>query len=128
MSRIPDLTQVTLPEWQLEPDEETYFGQPDEGLVAPDGAMDQALDAAGVPEEQGDTPAPAPAPARQAAPPPPRTQLDQQWLDQVLPPGSARRQPAPQPQPQRPQGVRPPVSTSPRTTDPLQPAPNTPQQ
>ncbi|NYD88420.1 transglycosylase domain-containing protein [Sphingomonas melonis] len=24
-------TQVTLPEWQLEPDEETYFGQPDNG-------------------------------------------------------------------------------------------------
>ena len=24
-------TQVTLPEWQLDPDEETYFGQPDNG-------------------------------------------------------------------------------------------------
>src|SRR3546814_17137961 len=25
-------TQVTLPEWQLEPDEESYFGQPDNGM------------------------------------------------------------------------------------------------
>ena len=24
-------TKVTLPEWQLEPDEEAYFGNPDEG-------------------------------------------------------------------------------------------------
>ena len=32
-------TQVTLPEWQLEPDEETYFGQPDNGgqMVDEDG-------------------------------------------------------------------------------------------
>src|SRR3546814_19975301 len=25
-------TQVTLPEWQLEPDAESYFGQPDNGM------------------------------------------------------------------------------------------------
>ena len=35
-------TQVTLPDWQLEPDEEAYYGQPDDGsagapMVDPDG-------------------------------------------------------------------------------------------
>jgi penicillin-binding protein 1A len=82
-------TQVTLPEWQLEPDEETYFGQPDNGAMAPEGtAIDQAVDQI-TPEEApaADTPA-APAPARQPAapkaPPPSRTQLDQQWLDGVI--------------------------------------------
>ena len=29
-------TEVTLPEWQLEPDEESYFGQPDDGVTAVD--------------------------------------------------------------------------------------------
>jgi penicillin-binding protein 1A len=29
-------TQVTLPEWQLEPDEETYYGQPDNGAAMVD--------------------------------------------------------------------------------------------
>ncbi|MGP7795725.1 transglycosylase domain-containing protein [Sphingomonas sp. CLY1604] len=29
-------TQVTLPEWQLEPDEEAYFGQPDNGTAMVD--------------------------------------------------------------------------------------------
>ena len=30
-------TKVTLPEWQLEPDEEAYFGNPDEAFVDGDG-------------------------------------------------------------------------------------------
>jgi penicillin-binding protein 1A len=30
-------TKVTLPEWQLEPDEEAYFGDPDEAFVDSDG-------------------------------------------------------------------------------------------
>ena len=32
-------TQVTLPEWQLEPDEESYFGQPDDGVTAVDAVL-----------------------------------------------------------------------------------------
>ena len=40
-------TQVTLPEWQLEPDEEAYFGQPDNGsFVDDDGAPQESLDPA----------------------------------------------------------------------------------
>jgi hypothetical protein len=54
------------------------------------------------------------------------SQLDQQWLDQVLPQGGAR--PQQRQQPQRPQVVRPPAPTSPRPADPLQPAPDPSQQ
>ncbi|RVT92603.1 transglycosylase domain-containing protein [Sphingomonas crocodyli] len=84
-------TQVTLPEWQLEPDEEAYFGEPDEGMTqSPDSVMDQALDAAGVPDDQ---PAPA-APQPSAAPPPqarqPRTELDGQFLDGIVGRGGER--------------------------------------
>jgi penicillin-binding protein 1A len=89
-------TQVTLPEWQLEPDDEAYFGQPTDGVPAEADPMDSALDAAGVPEEGGATPPavqPGPPPAdaagsRPAAPAPkpatPKQQLDQQWLDGVI--------------------------------------------
>ena len=78
-------TQVTLPEWQLEPDEEAYYGQPDDGLM---------VDENGLPVEAGQQ---QPLPleetepgeeeegvlqARPVRPTPPR--LDQQWIDQVL--------------------------------------------
>ncbi|HEX7741731.1 MAG TPA: transglycosylase domain-containing protein, partial [Sphingobium sp.] len=78
-------TQVTLPEWQLEPDEEAY-GQPDNGTgggmmvdenglpIAQDQQPEQAEDPAVDEEPTAQTP-----PARS---PPPR--LDQQWIDQVL--------------------------------------------
>ncbi|TZG26409.1 transglycosylase domain-containing protein [Sphingomonas montanisoli] len=84
-------TQVTLPEWQLEPDEEAYFGEPDEGLAPnPDSVMDQALDAAGVPEDQQDPPSQqAPAPAAPQARQP-RTELDGQFLDGVVGRGGER--------------------------------------
>jgi len=100
-------TAVTLPEWQLEADDEAYFGNADEGrfvdengqLLAPD-AMDQSRDPAG--EQAGPT---------QAPPPPPPTggdqrptgerapQLDQRWIDEALGRGSPRPAPA---QPSRP--------------------------
>src|SRR3546814_19828392 len=41
-------TQVTLPEWQLEPDEEAYYGQPDGGT---DGGM--MVDEQGLPIDRG---------------------------------------------------------------------------
>ena len=79
-------TQVTLPEWQLEPDEEAYYGQPDNGT---DDSM--MVDENGLPvdrgqhrnddqqgDEQGADTAPNPADRPQA----PR--LDQQWIDNVL--------------------------------------------
>jgi penicillin-binding protein 1A len=78
-------TQVTLPEWQLEPDEEAYYGQPDNGLM---------VDENGLPVEAGQQ-QPLPleetepgeeeegvSQARPVRPTPPR--LDQQWIDQVL--------------------------------------------
>ncbi len=78
-------TQVTLPEWQLEPDEEAYYGQPDNGVM---------VDENGLPVEAGQQ-QPLPleetepgeeeegvSQARPVRPTPPR--LDQQWIDQVL--------------------------------------------
>ncbi|HEX8446520.1 MAG TPA: PBP1A family penicillin-binding protein [Sphingomonas sp.] len=76
-------TDVTLPEWQLEPDEEAYFGEPDQNFAGDNAAApaptDLAPAAPGVPTDaapdQGDD-QPAPEPAAPA--------LDQQWLDGVL--------------------------------------------
>lgn len=49
-------TEVTLPEWQLEPDEEAYFGTPDEGaFIDGDGnPIEQPTDAATVEEIERD--------------------------------------------------------------------------
>jgi penicillin-binding protein 1A len=67
-------TQVTLPEWQLEPDDEAYFGQPDNGqMVDPDG-----LPEPGAQDDQG-----VPDPGQDYEAPPP-DKLDQHWLDGVL--------------------------------------------
>ncbi|NIJ15993.1 transglycosylase domain-containing protein [Sphingobium vermicomposti] len=90
-------TQVTLPEWQLEPDEEAYYGQPDNGLM---------VDENGLPLDAGQQPPPLEetepseedegmSQARPVRPAPPR--LDQQWIDQVL--GRDRQRPPPQQQP-----------------------------
>jgi penicillin-binding protein 1A len=80
-------TQVTLPEWQLEPDEESYFGQPDNGQMM--------VDENGNPIESGmpqDVPTDAqtgdalprpeadPSGAPSAAP---AQQLNQDWIDRV---------------------------------------------
>jgi penicillin-binding protein 1A len=74
-------TQVTLPEWQLEPDEEAYFGNPEQSFVDENGMPIEP------PPTEGDAypsqeEAPAPAPAPQT--------LDQQWLDGVLGKGGRR--------------------------------------
>ena len=77
-------TEVTLPEWQLEPDEEAYFGEPDANYVDQDGVSSAPVDIGepaaprlsddGYPQDDPAQPAPeADAPA-----------LDQQWLDGVL--------------------------------------------
>lgn len=72
-------TQVTLPEWQLEPDEESYFGQPDNGaaMVDPDGNPLPPQATVGD-EQDGDGSTPAPQPG-----PPSRTQPQQQ-LDDLI--------------------------------------------
>ncbi|NIJ07422.1 penicillin-binding protein 1A [Sphingomonas vulcanisoli] len=96
-------TDVTLPEWQLEPDDEAYYGNPDQAF-GNEGAPqegDQPAPKEDVapqnPDEIDDRGPPAERPQRQRQsdgdkPP----QLDQKWLDGVL---GNRRQPQPQEQP-----------------------------
>ncbi|QNQ09058.1 transglycosylase domain-containing protein [Sphingomonas alpina] len=77
-------TQVTLPEWQLEPDEESYFGEADNSLF---------VDADGNPVEPGTTANPGsdaqvdadgqPLPPAQGSEAKPE-RLDQDWIDRVL--------------------------------------------
>ncbi len=87
-------TEVTLPEWQLEPDEESYFGEADNGLF---------VDADGNPIEPEAT---APRTGDQAIDgedeepmPPDGQQLDDEWIDSVT--GRPVREPPPRDLPQR---------------------------
>ncbi len=86
-------TQVTLPEWQLEPDEEAYFGNADEGGFG-DGAAPPPEAAPDPMDQSHETPSPSP----------PQDTLDQKWIDNALGRPSRDRPPAPQPQgqPSRP--------------------------
>jgi penicillin-binding protein 1A len=102
-------TQVTLPEWQLEPDQESYFGEPDNGLF---------VDEDGNPVEPGaaqpsDPGAPLVDPDGNPLPPDqqerairtqPPERLDQEWMDQVL----GRTPPPNRPAPQRERAPVPP--------------------
>jgi penicillin-binding protein 1A len=45
-------TQVTLPEWQMEPDEESYFGEPDNGLFVDEDGNPVGGDPGFAPDEQ----------------------------------------------------------------------------
>ena len=100
-------TEVTLPEWQLEPDEEAYYEGPDNGAYG--GGM--MVDENGYPIEpqapassQGYEDEPDMEVDPQDRPQPPR--LDQQWIDNVL--GRDRpRQPAQQPPSGRPPSQQP---------------------
>ena len=66
-------TEVTLPEWQLEPDEEAYFGNADEGSY---------VDESGVPiDPEPGTRDPAPDVNPDVQVP---QQFDQKWIDGVL--------------------------------------------
>ena len=73
-------TEVTLPEWQLEPDDEAYFGTPDENYVDENGMPIEP-----PPADEIQTPEPQPSEEDVRAP----EQLDQKWLDGVL--GRERR-------------------------------------
>ncbi len=61
-------TEVTLPEWQLETEEQSYFGDPDQG---------QFVDENGIPVE---APAPPETPVEDTVAP---ETLDQKWIDEV---------------------------------------------
>jgi hypothetical protein len=119
---------VPTPDWDLGDDGAEYT---DENQVGFQPLVDENGNP--LPNQPVDTyPQPQEGPPQQ-----PSGQVDQQWLDQVLPqngqqrPGQpSARQPQPQPQivrPPQPQVVRPPQPRS-APTDPLQPAPEPPQQ
>ncbi|MBJ6122403.1 transglycosylase domain-containing protein [Sphingomonas mollis] len=108
-------TQVTLPEWQLEPDEESYFGTPDNGGGAGGTPL---VDENGNPIEQPVAPAPVdpatqPEGDRPVAPErTPQQQLDD-LIDSVTNPDD-RRQPAPPVRQQPPRNTPPTVQPVPR--------------
>jgi len=103
-------TAVTLPEWQLEPDDEAYYGQPDNGIptidadgqvVTPGADGGQPVGDPGAPQQvpapprrtpdsdddwRGPPPPTSPQPPQGAstAKPAPGQRLDQHWLDNVL--------------------------------------------
>ena len=121
-------TAVPTPDWDLGDEGAEYT---DENQVGFQPLVDENGNP--LPNQPVDTyPQPQEGPPQQ-----PNGQVDQQWLDQVLPqngqprPGQPpARQPQPQPQivrPPQPQVVRPPQPRS-APTDPLQPAPEPPQQ
>ncbi len=94
-------TEVTLPEWQIEPDDESYYGEADNGLF---------VDEDGNPvQPYGDLPAPdalSPDDDREPAPAPER--LDQQWIDRAI--GRGQRDDPPPPR-RRPNDAPPPAQT-----------------
>jgi penicillin-binding protein 1A len=76
-------TEVTLPDWQVEPDEEAWYADPDAGrMVDADGYPVERQPAPGyLPPEAGDEPVGAPAPGPGAAD---EDRLDQDWLDRAV--------------------------------------------
>ncbi|WP_267347960.1 PBP1A family penicillin-binding protein [Sphingomonas sp. GM_Shp_2] len=103
-------TQVTLPEWQLEPDEESYFGAPDNGTAAVDAdgnPIAPAVPGDGYDDDQAPVDvrrgSDEDGPPVQAAPP---QRLDQDWLDRVTGRDGPREPSRPRPAPR--EGLAPP--------------------
>lgn len=103
-------TEVTLPEWQLEPDEESYFGQPDNSVFVDDNGEPLPSDAVPMPEDDDGRGVERPSsraerplgedPDGDAPPtPPPPQRLDQDWIDRVT--GRDPRPPAREPRGER---------------------------
>ena len=82
-------TDVTLPEWQLEPDEEAYFGNADEGAATdPEGApMPESEMSVGAKQVEGGADVEAP------------DKLDQKWIDGVIGRGQQAQPSTPRPAP-----------------------------
>ena len=106
-------TQVPMPDWQLEPDEEAMGGSLGDNLAAADAPL---VDADGNPLPQSDRPAPlpngVPSSGQPAVRPDGTGSPDQGWLDDVLNRGAQRRPPASSP-PQPVTVRRPPPSPAP---------------
>ena len=119
-------TEVPMPDWDLGADEDIYANEV---------AFEPLVDENGNPLPGQPTdpmvvgPDGQPLPQQQQQQPQTGQQLDQQWLDQVLPPGSTQRPQPQRQQPPRPVVVRPPPPpSSARPPDPLEPAPDPSQQ
>lgn len=107
-------TEVPMPDWQLEPEEELY------GLPYDPYAAEPMVDEDGNPIPP---PGPTGLPPEQAVRPD-GTGVNQEWLDEVFGPGGQRQPPQPQPDrapPQPPQPAPPPRSAPP--PDALEPRP-----
>jgi penicillin-binding protein 1A len=117
-------TQVTLPEFQLEPDQE--FGQPDNGGYVDEngnpidtGSQTPATQDDGGPQVDADgNPLPPAGDGHTARP----EKLDQDWMDRVLGRDAPRTQPTPAPgrsppQRERPAAVPPPERPTDRSQD-----------
>ena len=77
-------TEVTLPEWQLEPDDESYYGEADNGLFVDE-------DGNPAPPPYGENPMPTPlSPDDMEQPAPTPERLDQQWIDRAIGRGGSR--------------------------------------
>nr|WP_243444854.1 PBP1A family penicillin-binding protein [Sphingosinicella humi] len=104
--------EVTLPDWQVEPDQEVWFEEPDDFMmVDPDGnPIDPAT---GLPPLPGQgLPGGAPVPGQPL--PPPGEQLDQDWLDRAIGRDQTPREAPPARRP----------DTAPPNQRPLQPPPD----
>jgi penicillin-binding protein 1A len=110
-------TEVPMPDWQLEPEEELWGIPPEPGLGEP------MVDADGNPlpgqADGGFVQGPAQPGIR-----PDGAGVQQEWLDQVLPPGQPQQPPRPQPQPlpQQPQALPQQPQPQPRPLSPPDPA------
>ena len=94
-------TEVTLPEWQLEPDEEAYYGTPDGeaegGMMVDENGFPIERSRPPAMEEESDEQQLEVDPEDRQQPP---QQIDQQWIDNVLGRDRDRqRQPPPRPNP-----------------------------
>ncbi len=90
-------TELKLPEWQLEPDDEAYFGSPDDVIF---------IDENGNPVEPGAGPGPAPDDGPGEAPQPER--LDENFIDRALGRDTAPQRPQVRQAEPRPPVRRPP--------------------
>ena len=107
-------TEVPMPDWQLEPEEELW------GIPGNEVGLEPLVDADGNPIAQPESAPPDPGTIR-----PDGTGVDQQWLDDVMRRGNERAPQPAQPPPGPAQRVPPPRSAP--APDPLEPRPDQPQ-
>ncbi|NJC35038.1 penicillin-binding protein 1A [Sphingomonas jejuensis] len=107
-------TEVTLPEWQMEPDEEAYFGDPDNGIdpsaAAPGDQrfVDENGNPVGGRDPRFDGPAAAPEQEQEP---------DQDWIDEVLGRGTRSREDQPR-EPAEPRSTPPARPVQPQRGEP----------